>query len=51
MAFKEKQTYWFKPKLFGWGFVPISWQGWLMTAALICVMLLSVYGNGFFTQQ
>jgi hypothetical protein len=24
---------WFRPKAIGWGLVPISWQGWLYTAA------------------
>ena len=23
---------WFRPKTFGWGLVPISWQGWLYAA-------------------
>jgi len=24
---------WFRPKAFGWGLVPITWQGWTYTAA------------------
>ena len=24
---------WFRPKVVGWGLVPITWQGWLYTAA------------------
>lgn len=27
--------YWFKRKLYGWGWVPVKWQGWLVTLALI----------------
>ena len=23
---------WFRPKTFGWGLVPIAWQGWIYTA-------------------
>lgn len=23
--------YWFKRKLFGWGWTPATWQGWLVT--------------------
>lgn len=22
--------YWFKSRLFGWGWVPVKWQGWLV---------------------
>ena len=31
------KKYWFKPKRYGWGVYPISWQGWL---AAICFALL-----------
>ncbi len=24
------QGYWFKRKLYGWGWVPVKWQGWLV---------------------
>jgi hypothetical protein len=37
--------YWFKPKRFGWGFFPITWQGWLSTLVLLSTLLLSVYVN------
>jgi hypothetical protein len=30
---------WFKPKSYGWGFVPITWEGWLATLALIAIIL------------
>ena len=23
-------NYWFKRKLYGWGWVPVKWQGWLV---------------------
>jgi hypothetical protein len=26
------EHYWFKDKLYGWGWVPATWQGWLITA-------------------
>ncbi|MFC1703997.1 hypothetical protein ACFL1E_04340 [Candidatus Omnitrophota bacterium] len=41
--------YWFKPKRYGWGLYPISWQGWLSTACLIGLILVSLYSNGFTT--
>jgi len=31
---------WFGPKRFGWGVGPRSWQGWLVTAAVIVVILV-----------
>ena len=27
--------YWFKAKLYGWGWVPVKWQGWLVVAVAI----------------
>ncbi len=27
---------------FGWGWTPITWQGWLLTAAFIVVMAVSM---------
>lgn len=31
--------YWFRPKRFGWGVTPATWQGWLATLAVIVVSL------------
>ena len=31
---------WFGPKRIGWGVGPRTWQGWLVTAAVIGVILL-----------
>ena len=36
--------YWFKRKLYGWGWVPVSWEGWAVTLGFIAVLLL----NGFY---
>jgi hypothetical protein len=27
--------YWFKRKLFGWGWVPATWQGWIVILILV----------------
>lgn len=32
------QRYWFKRKLFGWGWVPVTWQGWLVLAWFVAVI-------------
>ena len=29
------QGYWFKARLYGWGWVPVKWQGWLVLLAYI----------------
>jgi hypothetical protein len=32
--------YWFKRKLYGWGWTPATWQGWLLTLVFIGIVLL-----------
>ena len=31
------KTAWFGPKRFGWGWTPVSWQGWVVTIAFSLV--------------
>jgi hypothetical protein len=31
--------YWFRPKRFGYGATPVTWEGWLVT--LVCVLLIA----------
>ena len=34
---------WFGPKRYGWGFTPISWQGWVLTGAyVVAVFVLAI---------
>lgn len=33
------QHYWFKAKLFGWGWTPARWQGWLVILAYLALLL------------
>lgn len=43
-----KDKLWFKAKNYGWGWYPVSWEGWLATAvyvALIFLFALTVDGN------
>lgn len=35
---------WFGPKRFGWGWNPVSWEGWLVTVVFIAGIVVS----GFF---
>lgn len=36
----EPRKAWFGPKAYGYGYSPITWEGWLATAALVVVILL-----------
>lgn len=42
--------HWFVPKMFGWGFVPVSLAGWLMTLVLIGLLLISAYLNNIWQE-
>jgi hypothetical protein len=33
--YRVRPGYWFKPKKFGWGAVPVTWQAWLATALMV----------------
>jgi hypothetical protein len=41
-----KERHWFRPKRYGWGFVPVTLEGWIATFVLILVILLSGWING-----
>jgi hypothetical protein len=32
-------TYWFKPKRYGYGATPVTWQGWALTLGTVLVMV------------
>jgi hypothetical protein len=32
---------WFGPKRFGWGWTPVTWQGWLVVVAFLAAVVLS----------
>ncbi len=40
----KHNKYWFKPKRYGYGAYPISWEGWLLIAVFVILMIL----NGVF---
>lgn len=39
---ETKKKLWFRAKSFGWGWVPISWQGWLVTIVYILILVWTV---------
>jgi hypothetical protein len=36
------QNLWFKRKLYGWGWTPVKWQGWLVI--LVYVVAVALFG-------
>lgn len=41
MAKEQKQStnYWFKRRRYGWGWVPVTWQGWITLIAFLGVVI------------
>ena len=39
-ALKVRKGYWFAQKLYGYGAVPVTWQGWLTTLAYVALVAL-----------
>ena len=37
--------HWFKPKSYGYGFIPTTIEGWFCTAVLIFLVFLSAWGH------
>ena len=35
------EGYWFKAKLYGWGWTPATWQGWLVLAVFGALLFLN----------
>ncbi len=42
---KNPERYWFKRKIWGWGWVPVTWQGWCATALYLVFVFLLVYSR------
>lgn len=45
------KKYWFRPKNYGYGFYPISWEGWISVVVFIGLLSISTHINGFFTAE
>ena len=35
-------TYWFRPKRYGYGATPVTWQGWALVAAAVLAIAATV---------
>lgn len=42
----KKNRYWFKPKRYGWGCCPVTWEGWLAILVLFGILGLICYKHG-----
>lgn len=40
------EGFWFKRKLYGWGWIPVKWQGWL-----VIVIGLAIAFAGFYVAE
>jgi uncharacterized membrane protein len=38
--------YWFKPRRYGYGATPATWQGWAVTLAVIAIVIGLIVGMG-----
>lgn len=47
----KSHKYWFIPKPYGYGCVPISWEGWVLTFVYVLCLLGSAYAYSFFSPQ
>ena len=36
---ENSKQLWFKRKLYGWGWVPVTWQGWFVTFAYAALLI------------
>lgn len=45
------KTYWFGHKTFGFGMMPISWQGWLLTLGFLVFALGVTYASRYMPNQ
>lgn len=37
------EGYWFKRNIFGWGWIPVRWQGWLVSIAAAALIAAGIY--------
>ena len=38
-AKNNPQGYWFKRRMYGWGWTPVAWQGWLLTFGFVGLII------------
>ena len=43
--------YWFRPKRYGYGATPVTWQGWVVTLAAVVVIAGSIVAMNRFVDR
>jgi len=43
--------YWFKAKLFGWGWTPARWQGWAVLLVFVALIVLNAFRFDTYPKQ
>ena len=36
--------YWFKRRIYGWGWIPVKWQGWIVIAIFLLLIIWACLG-------
>ncbi len=36
-------TYWFKAKKYGWGWMPATWQGWVVLSLFVALVVINFF--------
>ncbi len=44
-------AYWFRPKKYGYGATPVTWQGWAITLAVPALVALSIVAMNVFVDR
>jgi len=39
------QGYWFRAKLYGWGWTPVKWQGWLVIFLYVVIIMAFIFNR------
>ena len=47
---QQEKNYWFRPKRYGYGLTPMSWQGWMATLILLFIVWGAGYTHGLFEE-
>jgi len=44
-------THWFRPKRYGYGATPVTWQGWVITLAVPALVAVSIVAMNLFVDR
>ncbi len=47
----KKDKLWFKAKMYGWGWQPITWQGWAVVVLYVTAIWINARNINFYTHS